>query len=102
MPDSKEERMKQRVALMCTVATCVCLLVAGCAKQSFVPTLEPPGFWMGLLHGIIMPFSLVGSLFTDCRIYAFPNSGFWYDLGFFIGVGGLGCGGGAACKRPKR
>jgi len=39
-----------------------------------------------LFHGFIIVFSLITSLFTDIRIYAFPNSGGWYDYGFFIGV----------------
>ena len=41
---------------------------------------------MGLLHGFLVLFSLIGSIFTDVRIYAFPNSGGWYDLGFVLGV----------------
>jgi hypothetical protein len=31
-------------------------------------------------------FSLIASLFVDVRIYAYPNSGWWYDLGFILGV----------------
>ena len=30
--------------------------------------------------------SLSGSLFTDVRIYSFPNSGGWYDFGYLIGA----------------
>jgi hypothetical protein len=37
---------------------------------------------MGLLHGFLMMFSFIGSLFTDVRIDAFPNSGGWYDFAF--------------------
>jgi hypothetical protein len=40
---------------------------------------------MGFWHGLTILFSLIGSIFTDVRIYAFPNSGGWYDLGFFLG-----------------
>lgn len=40
---------------------------------------------MGLLHRLIAPFSIVGHLFNhDIRMYAFPNSGGWYDFGFFL------------------
>lgn len=72
---------------------CVCmaivsaLLVTGCAHQPAVSAYNPPGFFYGLLHGFISPFALIGSIFTDARIYAFPNSGGWYDFGFMIGVG---------------
>ena len=31
-------------------------------------------------------FSLIASLFFDVRIYEYPNNGFFYDLGFIIGV----------------
>jgi hypothetical protein len=47
-----------------------------------------PVFWLGFLHGVIAPFSLIGSLFYDVRIYAFLNSGWWHDLGFFLGIAG--------------
>ena len=42
-------------------------------------------------------FSFIGSLFTDARIYAFPNSGVWYDFGYLIGAS-LFLGGGGACS----
>jgi hypothetical protein len=48
--------------------------------------LDPPGFWRGLLHGFTILFSLIASIFTDHRIYAYPNAGGWYDLGFFLGA----------------
>jgi len=41
---------------------------------------------MGLLHGFISLFSLIGSLFFDIRIYGFPNSGSGYDVGFVLGA----------------
>jgi hypothetical protein len=52
-----------------------------------------PGFWLGLWHGFIAPTSLVGSVFTEHRIYALPNSGVLYDLGFLLGLSGWGGGG---------
>jgi hypothetical protein len=33
-----------------------------------------------------MLFSLIGSLWLDTRIHAFPNRGGWYDLSFVIGA----------------
>ena len=61
-------------------------LLAACATQPSPNTFDPPGFWFGLLQGAIAPFALVGSLFKEVRIYAFPNGGWWYDLGFLLGV----------------
>jgi len=75
--------------------------LAGCAHQPPpVRVLHPPGFFSGLFHGFMILFSLIASVFTDVRVYAFPNGGFWYDLGFFIGASAfLGGGGGAAGRR---
>jgi hypothetical protein len=62
------------------------LLLAGCAHQPPPSGSDLPGFWQGLLHGFCILFSLVGSLFTDVRVYAYPNAGGWYDLGYFLGA----------------
>ncbi len=91
-------RLFRTVCLQCAVG---CLLViAGCAYQPRPEAFDPPAFWLGLLHGGIILFSFIGSLFTDVRIYAFPNSGVWYDFGFLIGavsvIGGSGAGTGRA------
>ena len=70
------------------------VVLGGCANQPLPGAYNPPGFFSGLLHGFMIVFSLVGSIFMDIRIYAFPNSGFFYDLGFLIGaatfLGGAG------------
>jgi hypothetical protein len=77
------------------------LVVAGCAHQPPAVLPGEPGFFSGLLHGFLILVSLVGSLFTDVRVYAFPNSGFFYDLGFFIGATSF-LGGGASTARRRR
>lgn len=52
-----------------------------------------PGFWLGLWHGFIFPLAWVVSLFTDqVAIYAVPNSGGWYDFGYFVGIMVFGVG----------
>ena len=71
-----------------------CLILVACAEQPHSDSYSAPGFFMGIVHGICAPFSLVAEIFTDVRIYAFPNSGGWYDFGFILGIGALG--GGAA------
>lgn len=62
------------------------LWIAGCAHQPQAEGFDLPGFWSGLLHGFLIVFSFIGSLFTDVRIYNFPNNGRWYDFGFLIGA----------------
>lgn len=63
--------------------------IVGCATQPIPNAYDPPGFLMGTVHGFCMLFSLIGSIFTDVRIYAFPNSGGWYDFGYFLGATGF-------------
>jgi hypothetical protein len=68
------------------LAVVLAVALTACAKQPVVSAYDPPGFWAGLLHGFLIMFALIGSLFTDSRIYAFPNSGGWYDFGYFLGA----------------
>jgi len=63
-----------------------CAVLAGCAHQPSPDYyVTGPGFWMGLVHGFVALPSVVIGFFTDVRIYAFPNVGWRYDLGFLIG-----------------
>jgi hypothetical protein len=78
---------------------CTMLLVA-CAHQPPAEAFDPPGFFSGLWNGLTILFALVGHLFDDgVRIYAFPNSGGWYDFGYFLGVSMFLGGGGSAASR---
>ena len=72
------------------------VVLASCAYQPDPTAYNPPGFLLGLWHGFIMFFSLIGSIFTDIRVYAFPNSGGWYDFGFVLGAIVFSGGGGAS------
>jgi hypothetical protein len=73
------------------------LVTSTCAHQP--PPVDPaPGFLAGLRDGFLIFFSLVGSLFTDVRIYAFPNAGGAYDLGYFIGAASFLAGGGSRSR----
>jgi len=74
------------------------LLFTGCAKQSLGNITDPPGFLKGLLHGFILLFSFIASLFTDYEIYAFPNAGGWYNFGYLLGVMLFFGGGGAKAR----
>ena len=77
------------------LAIIVLLSLSSCAdvginEAGFV-TGHEYGFWGGLWHGIIAPFSFFGSLiWDDISMYAVNNNGGWYDFGFVLGVGGLG------------
>jgi hypothetical protein len=73
-------------------------VLSSCATQPVQATDDAPGFLFGLFHGFTMMFSLIGELFTDNRVYAFPNSGGWYDLGFVLGAASFFGGGGASAR----
>jgi hypothetical protein len=66
------------------------LAATACASQPYASGGGAPGFFIGLWHGFVSPLALVGHIFIDdIRVYAFPNSGGWYDFGFLLGAGVL-------------
>jgi len=90
--------MKRSTKLIC-LGLCVITAIAGCATQPAPEAYDPPGFWSGLLHGFLIFFTFIGSFFTDYRIYAFPNSGGWYDFGYLLGAAAFLGGSGSASSR---
>lgn len=73
------------------LAVGLALILSACAHQTTKYVADPPGFWFGIWNGLTMVFAIVGHLMDDSiRIYAFPNSGGWYDFGYAIGVGSWG------------
>ncbi len=95
---SSRERRKVGFLLVLLLSA----LALGCATQPSLPRFlsgDPPGFLMALLHGLVAPFALVGSVFSDVRIYAFPNSGLFYNLGFLVGLSAWGGGTSYAVRR---
>jgi prepilin signal peptidase PulO-like enzyme (type II secretory pathway) len=84
-PEFPEAHMRWR-GLAVILLLGLVLSLASCATQTVPNVHKPPGFLLGLLHGFISLFSLIGSLFFDTRIYGFPNSGSGYDVGFVLGA----------------
>jgi hypothetical protein len=79
--------------------------LAGCvAHYSPEHAGNPYGFFFGIWHGMIFPFSVIGkliswiasffgsSLLDSVTIFGQPNTGFWYYVGFALGIGSLGGG----------
>ncbi|RTZ23039.1 hypothetical protein [Vibrio penaeicida] len=66
------------------------MVISGCADHVSLEAaveMEKVGFWTGLWHGFILPFSMLGSmLWEEVAIYAIYNAGGWYDFGYFLGV----------------
>lgn len=87
----------KKVAIGLIVLMCITSL-SSCAPQGYES--HEAGFFSGIWHGFIIVFSLIGKLFgADIGIYAEHNTGFFYWLGFIIGIGGFGGGGGTAARR---
>jgi hypothetical protein len=70
------------------------LMMVGCAAGPN-PVAHTPaadgsvaGFWLGLWHGIICPFTFIISLFSNnVHMYEVHNNGGWYNFGFVLGAG---------------
>jgi len=94
--------MKRRVPLIvaCVLAA---ILVSSCLPGDGRNTsANPAGFLSGFWHGIVAPVSLVVQIFKPTiRVYEVANTGFWYDLGFWLALSG-GAGGGAAAAGRRR
>ncbi len=103
---NKREIAAQTRAARALAPAALLLALAGCASQ--VPEVVAgsagtPGFWWGLWHGFIFPFAWIGSLFSDeIAVYAVPNSGGWYDFGFFLDITVLGGGSWFSHRRRRQ
>lgn len=84
---------KTIVGLLILVAMLV--LMTGCIPgDGSYTSSRPAGFLWGIWHGWIAPISLIIGIFDqNIRVYEVVNTGWWYDLGFYIaiisGFGGL-------------
>jgi len=96
--------------LVVLLVSIVLFAVAGCAARpnDFVNVPDEDGkvagFWQGLWHGFISPFTFLISLFSEnVHIYEIHNNGGWYNFGFMFGASIIfgGGGGGAARRRCK-
>jgi len=86
---------------LCYGLLVVCLIfLASCATQPAPEALDPPGFFTGFWNGLTIFFALIGHIFdSTIRIYAFPNSGGWYDFGYFLGAAAALGGGASSASR---
>jgi len=83
--------ISNKAVLMTVLIVVTMLLFTGCAASVNVEECvvnQPYGFWGGLWHGIIAPFSFLLSLLDQSvSMYAVHNNGGFYDLGFVLGSG---------------
>jgi len=89
------------------VALVIGACTAGPSELRNVPDADGDvaGFWKGLWHGFISPFTFIVSLFSaNVNVFEVHNNGSWYMAGFLIGASAIfgGSGGGAARRRRRR
>lgn len=86
----------RRAMLLALAATC---LLAGCATHYQPEDVRDPfGFLSGVWHGFILIYSIAVNLlswllgllgidlFQSIEIIGRPNTGFWYYVGFVLGL----------------
>ena len=88
------------------VALVVGACTAGPSELRNVPDEagEVAGFWKGLWHGFISPFTFIVSLFKDnVQVFEVHNNGNWYVAGFLMGASAIfgGGSGGAVARRHR-
>lgn len=87
--------MRKKQMILLSLVGVMLLLLSGCVPGDGTYTeTDPAGFFWGIWHGWLAPISLVLGFFQDhLRIYETVNTGWWYDLGFYMaiisGFGGL-------------
>ena len=89
--------MKPKIPVYITLFVLLVVCLSSCVPEGH--TVRQYGFLSGFVHGLVFVFALIGKLFGgDYGLYAVNNTGFFYWLGFIIGLGMI-AGGGAASRR---
>ena len=92
--------MTKKSSLQILILLMVILTISSCAPEG--RTFYNYGFFSGIWHGFCFTFSLLGKLFGfEIGLYAEHNTGFFYWVGFILGLGSLGGGGTSARNRYR-
>jgi hypothetical protein len=92
----------KKILLLGLMMVILLMLITSCAPGDGANSAEnPAGFFSGVWHGWIAPFTLVISLFNkNIGIYEVNNVGFWYNFGYYMAI--ISGFGGLALSRRKR
>ena len=88
---------------MAAVMLVLIALLSSCLPGDGKNSVEKPAnFLMGIWHGWVAPVSVIVGIFNNkIRVYEPNNSGWWYDLGFYMAIIS-GFGGITLSRRNKR
>jgi len=100
MKITKENLIRRMAVVVALLA--VALLFSSCLPGDGKNSVEKPAnFLMGIWHGWIAPLSMIVGIFNgNIRVYEVNNSGWWYDLGFYMAI--ISGFGGIALSRKAR
>ena len=94
----KSKKVLVIIILAVILMTTLCGCVPGDGRNT---QADPAGFLWGIWHGWIAPVSLIYSIFNrNIGIYEVYNTGFWYDLGYYMAI--ISGFGGLTLSRKKR
>lgn len=92
--------MKKKIALIIVVILLMFTLVGCMPGDGSYTSNQPATMFSGIWHGWIAPISLIRGFFnSNIRLYEVNNTGWFYDLGFYLAI--LGGFGGIAFSRKK-
>lgn len=107
MPLQKSNKPDVRLLIIISII----FIVTGCASHYSPDSIDDPyGFFSGIWHGFVFPLSLAANIiswflslfdifvFQDIQIIGRPNTGFFYYVGFILGLSGSGGGAGTATR----
>lgn len=90
-----------KIRLLILASLMLFVLTACIPGDGVASANNPAGFFFGVWHGWLAPLSLIIGLFDkNIRIYEMYNTGWFYDLGFYMAVIS-GFGGLALSRRRK-
>lgn len=80
--------MKKKTTLLLIIVLGIPLILSGCMPgDGSYSSSDTAGFFWGIWHGWIAPISLIRGIFnSNIRIYEIFNTGWTYDLGFYIAI----------------
>jgi len=93
--------VRKRLLVIGFLVLLILITLTGCIPGDGASTSNnPAGFLWGVWHGWMAPISLIIGLFNkNIRVYELVNTGWWYDLGFYMAV--ISGFGGVAFSRKK-